>query len=161
MVNHPRSAIVLLGFALVIVTIGIAAFVLHESCTSASVPSSLATRSAATTPPSAAVIQQLRNSHGFQAFVSYTNGSFQPGTTTIKVRQTVRFTNNSPHDIWVGQITTNDTPDRPDTEHCDVLFNSCRALRPGDFSEFTFTASGTYYYMDNLDTATRGAVIVK
>jgi plastocyanin len=112
-------------------------------------------------PPSAAVIKQLQASHGFQAFVSYTSGSFQPATTTIKVGQTIRFTNNSSHDIWVGQITEKNTPEHPNTRYCDVPFNSCHALHAGDFAEFTFPRAGTYYFMDGLNTATRGAVVVK
>jgi plastocyanin len=158
--NRPRSAIVLSVFAFVIIVIGIAVLVLQSTTGTESAPMTIVPVKRIS-PPSAAVIKQLQQSHGFQAFVSYTNGSFQPATTTIKVGQTIRFTNNSTHDIWVGQITAKNTPANPNTQTCDVPFNSCHALHPGDFAEFTFPATGTFYFMDDLSTATRGAVIVK
>ena len=86
---------------------------------------------------------------------------FQPATTTIKVGQVIRFTNDSAHDIWAGQITAKNTPENANTEYCDVPFNSCHALHPGDFAEFTFRVKGTFDYMDDLNTVTRGAVIVE
>jgi plastocyanin len=116
--------------------------------------------SAKSAPPSAAVIKQLQESHGFQALVSYADGSFQPATTTIKAGQTIRFTNNSNNDIWIGQITAKNTPADPNTQSCDVPFNSCHALHPGEFVEFTFFRAGTVLYMDDLNTVTRGTIVV-
>ena len=158
--NHPRSTIVLSVFALLVIICGITALVLQKKG-EVSVPLTTTATSTRVAAPSAAVLKQLQESHGFQAFVSYSNGSFQPATTTIKVGQTIRFTNNSTHDIWVGQITAKNTPSNPNTQYCDVPFNSCHALHPGDFAEFTFPQAGIFYFMDNLNTATRGAVIVK
>jgi len=106
------------------------------------------------------VIRQLQESHGFQALVAYADNSFQPATTTIKQGQTIRFTNDSSQTIWVAQITTLNTPGNPNRASCDVPFNSCHALKPGDFVEFTFPMKGTFHYMDNLDTAIRGVVVV-
>lgn len=164
--NRPRTAIILSVFALVVIALGIAALVLQGDRTTVPTSSSSTSTitvatSSKTAPPSPTVIQQLQKSHGFQAFVSYAGGSFQPSTTTIEADQTIRFTNNSSHDVWIGQITDNNTPVNPDTEYCDIPFNSCHALHPGDFAEFTFPQAGIFYFMDNLDTATRGAVIVK
>jgi plastocyanin len=157
--NHPRSAVVLSIFALLVLVIGIVALTLQSGGTTPTPTAIVPVRHVP--PPSAAVIKQLQQSNGFQALVSYVNGSFEPATTTIKVGQTIRFTNNSTHDIWVGQITTKNTPENPNTQSCDVPFNSCHALHPGDFAEFTFPRAGTYYYMDDLNTATRGGVVVK
>lgn len=157
--NHPRSAIALSIFAFIVIVVGIAS-PMFRSKSMAPVSSTTAT-STRVAPPSAAVLKQLQQSHGFQAFISYSNGFFQPATTTIEVGQTIRFTNNSTGDIWVGQITTKNTPADPNTQSCDVPFNSCHALHPGDFVEFTFPAKGTFFYMDDLNTTTRGAVVVK
>lgn len=158
--SNKRARITLSIFALLVLAIGIAALLLQEG-TPLPASRSPTTTSTRIAPPNAAVTKQLQQSHGFQAFVSYGGGSFQPATTTIKVGQTIRFTNNSSHDIWVGQITEKNTPEHPNTRYCDVPFNSCHALHAGDFAEFTFPRAGTYYFMDGLNTATRGAVVVK
>ena len=157
--NHPRSAIVFSVFALVVIVIGVAALTLRPK----SAPPTPATTATTTivAPPSAAVIKQLQESHGFQAFISYSGGSFQPATTSIKAGQTIRFTNNSANEIWIGQITSKNTPSNSNTQSCDVPFNSCHALHTGDFDEFTFPQAGTFLYMDDLNTATRGTVVVK
>jgi plastocyanin len=160
--SNRRSEIALGIFALIVIAYGIYALLsVQRSGNDNVVPVQSMATSTRIAPPNAAVVMQLQESHGFQAFVSYTDGSFQPATSTIKVGQTIRFTNNSSNDIWVGQITSENTPSDPNTQGCDVQFNSCHALRPGNFAEFTFPAIGTFYYMDNLDTATRGAVIVE
>ena len=158
--NHPRSAVVLSILALLIVIYGVTILIVQQQKPEAPAPPVVAP-SAKGTPPSPAVLQQLKESHGFQAFVSYTNGSFEPATSTIKVGQVIRYTNNSSHNIWIGQITDKNTPEKPNTQYCDVPFNSCHALHPGDFAEFTFPQAGTFYYMDDLNTATRGAVVVR
>lgn len=157
--NRPRSAIVLSIFALVVLVIGIATLTLRPK-NAPPTPSATATTTEVA-PPSAAVLKQLAESHGFQAFISYSDGSFQPATTSIKVGQTIRFTNNGSIDIWVGEITAKNTPSNPNTQSCDVPFNSCHALHPGDFAEFTFPTAGTFNFMDDLNTATRGTVVVK
>lgn len=112
-------------------------------------------------PPSAAVMQQLAESHGFQAFVSITDSGFEPATTTIKVGQTIRFTNNSSQSVQIGQLASENMPASPGAQSCGVSFNPCRTLQRGDFAEFTFSTKGAFLYMDTLNTATQGAVIVK
>jgi plastocyanin len=112
-------------------------------------------------PPSPAVMQQLKAGHGFQAFVSITDSGFISPTTTIKAAQTIRFSNDSSHDVWIGEITSQNTPRNPDTSACNAPFNVCHALHPGDFVELTFPSRGTFHYMDDLNTSKQGAVIVK
>ena len=111
-------------------------------------------------PPSSEIVQELKASKGFQVLVMYTGEGFSPATSTIKKGQTVRFTNNSTTNVWVAEVTDLNTPSHPNTTNCDVPFNSCEALRPTEFKEFTFPAAGTFYYIDNLSTTTRGAVVV-
>ena len=159
--SNNRSFISLSIIALVVVGYGIYAR-MHVPMQSKDV--STPTQNTATphiSPPSPAVIAQLAKSHGFQAFVSATDGGFEPGTVAIKQGETIRFTNNTTHDIWIAQITDKNTPASPNLQSCDVPFNSCRALKPGDFVEFTFAARGTYQYMDNLQTTTVGMVVVE
>jgi len=157
--NHRRSAIVLSIFAFLVLVCGIASLILQMQSTPA--PSSAPRVFKIIAPPSAAVIKQLDQSHGFQALVSFINGSFEPMSATIKVGQTIRFTNNSSGDVWIAEITAKNTPAAPNTQSCDVPFNSCKALHPGDFFEYTFPTVGTYKYMNNLSTSTQGTVVVQ
>jgi plastocyanin len=154
-----RSSITLGCAALVILAIGI--YALGRTPENSALPVVTTAEKPAITAPSAAVIAQLQASKGFQALVSYTDRGFESATTTITQGETVRFTNNSTHPVWVGEITVANTPENPNTQTCDVPFNSCKALNPDDFKEFTFPTKGTFPYMDELDTATRGAIVVK
>ena len=160
-----RTRNVLAIFALLVLAIGVSA-ILHASRSDvgqSSAADSAVNAQASNTiaPPSAAVLKQLAQSKGFQALVSITREGFAPGTTTITQGQTIRFTNNGSRDAWIGQITDKNTPSSPNTQNCDVSFNSCHVLHPGDFSEFTFPTSGTFRYMDNLDPRTQGVVVVQ
>ncbi len=112
-------------------------------------------------PPSSAVLVQLAHSKGFSAFVSITDAGFEPSSVTLKKDETIRFTNNSHTDVWIAQITSANTPANPQLASCDVPFNSCKVLHPGDFMEFNFPASGTYHYMNNLSVTTQGTVVVQ
>lgn len=145
--------------ALIIVICGIYAIVMQKHVSPAETDKIQMGRPIA--PPSAAVIKQLQESKGFQALVSFTDDGFEGATTTIKAGQSVRFTDNSSASVWIGEITPSDTPQNPNTQSCDVFFNSCHALQTGEFIEFSFPNPGIYYYMDNLDPSVRGAIVVK
>lgn len=103
-------------------------------------------------PLTPAIIAQLKKSHGFQMLVSYTDRGFEPAITTIKVGNTVRFTNNSSHKLWIAAKGTSKNSIYPGTSDCgESALDSCIPLNPGDFWEFTFTQSGTWTYQNNLD----------
>ena len=103
--------------------------------------------------------QQLAASHGFQYLVSYTNKGFEPAELTLKKGEAVRFTNNSSHNVWIAADGTS-APLYPAVQNgCgSSALDSCHALRPGDFWEFTFAARGTWGYRDNLDKSKAGVV---
>lgn len=124
------------------------------------VPSSAQQTTSATTPPpyTPEIAAQLAKSHGFQMIVSYTDRGFEPPSTSIKAGETVRFTNNSSHTLWIAAVGTEGHSIYPGTSDCGATaFDTCRALKPLEFWEFTFTQSGTWGYQNNLnknDTAT-------
>jgi plastocyanin len=112
-------------------------------------------------PPTEEIVQRLKASKGFQVLVMYTDDGFVPATSTIKKGQTIRFTNNSTRNVWVAEVTDLNTPTHPNLTTCDVPFNSCMALKPTEFQEFTFPATGTFAYIDNIATNYRGMVVIK
>lgn len=53
--------------------------------------------------PSPEVIAMVYASKGFQYLVSYTDTGFEPKDFTINKGETVRFGNNSSHDMWISE----------------------------------------------------------
>ncbi len=102
----------------------------------------------------------LEKSTGFQLLVSYTDGGFQPSHASIKRGDTVRFTNNSSGEVWVSAAAVhngNIFPGGPSS--CgQSAFDSCTALQPKEFWEFTFDESGTWGYI-NVANPTHDAAL--
>lgn len=111
--------------------------------------------------PSAAVLEQLKESKGVQALVIYTDSGFESAITTIKTGQAIRFTNDASGDVWIGQITNTNMPSNPKTSECDSPIEVCHVLHPGDFIELTFPDKGTFSYMNDLNPTMRGTVVVQ
>lgn len=113
-------------------------------------------------PPSAEVLAQLERSRGFQALISYTDNGFEPSSTTLKKGEAVRFTNNSNEALWVGEITRTNTKDNPNIATCgETDFNSCKAMKPGEFWEYSFYTAGEFSYMNNALPSHGGSVVVE
>ena len=94
--------------------------------------------------------------------VSYTDRGFEPSNTTIKSGETIRFTNNSSHDLWIAANGTSANPIYPGTSNCGAsALDTCKSLKPGDFWEFTFTQAGTWGYQNNLQKNDMATVRVK
>lgn len=112
-------------------------------------------------PPSPEVLIQLEKSRGFEVLISYTDEGFEPREATIRRGESVRFTNNSSHDLWVAAAGTTENPSYPGVSECGgSTFDSCHTLRPRDFWEFTFVEDGTWIFQNNLDKTKAGAVEV-
>ncbi len=108
------------------------------------------------TPTMQAVLEE---SKGFQALVSYTDRGFEPRSLSIEKGDTVRFTNNSIRDLWVA---SSGTPYPRGGDTCgESAFDSCIALKPLEFWEFTFDATGEWQYTDNLHKEFTGTVRVR
>lgn len=110
--------------------------------------------------PSPEVLAQLEHSKGFQAFVSYTDRGFEPSEVTIQQGETIRWTNNSSKDLWIASDGGALYP-REANDCGSSGFDSCKALKPGDFWEFTFDTKGSWVYLNNLQKETTGVVHVK
>lgn len=96
----------------------------------------------------------------FQLLVSYTDTGFEPRTATIKAGDTVRFTNNSSGQLWVA--ASGDTLYPSVQNGCgSSALDSCQALTPGEFWEFTFTQAGTWEFDNNLNKSDAGTLIVR
>jgi len=117
-----------------------------------------------TLPPfTDAVKRQLAASHGFQYLVSYTDRGFEPAALVVKKGETVRFINNSDELLWVAATGTSGAVyPKGDSAPCgQSAFDSCAAIKRGEFWEFTFNDSGTWSYQNNTDTKMTGTVIVQ
>jgi len=101
--------------------------------------------------------------HGFQLLVSYTDRGFEPRTATIRSGDTVRFTNNSHEQLWVAAATNSSGALYPSIQNgCgSSALDSCKALNPGEYWEFTFGATGSWSYDNNLDTDRSGTINVR
>lgn len=103
---------------------------------------------------------QLAQNPTFQELISYTDRGFEPSTLTAKAGDTVRFTNNSSHPLWVAASGLHLYPGVQNGCGSSAL-DSCGPLQPGHFWQFTFTASGTWSYQNNLNSIDTGVVHVK
>ncbi len=113
-------------------------------------------------PPSAGVQAYLAKSNGFQSLVSFTERGFEPTTVSVQKGETIRFINNSEHDLWIASTGDSGTV-YPGTGHeCgQSAFDTCRALKKGEFWEFTFSTVGAWSYHDNFDVERTGVVVVQ
>lgn len=114
------------------------------------------TASADVTPPSPEIVAMVQASKGSQYRVSYTDAGFEPMSLTVRQGETVRFTNNSSHDLWISEIS----PSAP-TMCNDATFNSCRALKQSEFLEHTFSTIDTLQYEDTLNPANTATIQIK
>lgn len=104
---------------------------------------------------------QLKASKGFALLVSYTDNGFEPQTAAIQSGETIRFTNNSSHDMWVA-ASTKEGSLYPSAGSCgQSAFDSCRAIGRGMFYEFTFEKKGTWGFHDNSEPVRTGKVVVE
>ena len=113
-------------------------------------------------PPSAEIVAQLEKSRGFEVLVSYTDGGFEPDEAVIERGQSIRFTNNSSGVLWVAAAGDDESPRYPGLGDCGAsLFDTCTALAPNEFWEFTFEEIGTWAFQNNVDKGKTGIVRVE
>ncbi len=113
------------------------------------------------TAPTEREKQILASSTGFQYLISFTGDHFEPATTTIHRGETVRFTNNSPAPLWLSADARQGST-YPSSGGCGVsALDSCGAIQPQEFWEFTFTESGTWGLINTFESDTTGTVVVE
>lgn len=85
--------------------------------------------------------------------VNYTEDGFQPNTITIKVGQTVTWTNRDSDDLWVAS--------NPHPVHTDYPgFDELKGMPTGQMYSFTFTKLGKWGYHNHLNPSQMGVVVV-
>jgi plastocyanin len=98
----------------------------------------------------------------FQLVISYVNSGFEPATSTVQVGDTVRFTNNSTGQLWVASAPPASGEQYPGNSLCGTsALDSCGALPPGQFWEFTFTQPGTWEVVNNFDKSETASITVQ
>lgn len=116
---------------------------------------------ATTIPPyTEEIAEQLAASKGFALLVSYTANGFEPTMGKIKKGEAVRFTNNSSENLWLAASGEKLYPGVVNGCGSSAL-DTCKALKPGEFWEFTFDVAGTWGYQNNSNTAKTGTMRVQ
>lgn len=96
---------------------------------------------------------------GFQYLVSYTMAGFSPPSLSVNKGETVRFTNNAPTAV---RIVAESGSSYPGSSDCGTsALDSCKEIAHGEYWEFTFNDTGTWTYVNPLDTSKRGTITVK
>lgn len=104
----------------------------------------------------------LAKSKGFSAFVSYTDKGFEGPDVKIKRGESIRFTNNSTHKLWISAVAKEGSIYPASESECgQSSFDSCVALAPYEFWEFTFSEPGTWWYRNNSDQTHVGVIRVQ
>lgn len=100
--------------------------------------------------------------------IVYSNSGYSPKTLTIKVGETVVFTNDSSNTVWTASDThpfhtnysgTSLQQHCPDATH--TVFDQCDESRPGESWSFTFDKTGTWKYHNHLNAPDIGTIIVR
>ncbi len=85
--------------------------------------------------------------------VTLTESGYSPATLTIKVGDTVTWTNT-------GSKNSNVSSD-PHPQHTTYSPLNLGMLKPGDSLSLKFDTAGTYTYHNHLNESQRGTIIVK
>ena len=119
------------------------------------------TQDPATLAPSPYVQAQLEKSIGFSELVSYTDSGFDPASTVITQGEAVRFMNNSSGKLWI-RSTDAGSAEYPLSGDCEgsTAFDSCYAIPPHEFWEFTFTEPGVWDFQNTLEPSKKGSITV-
>lgn len=104
---------------------------------------------------------RIASSNGFSAVLSYTDLGFEPTELRIAPGDTVRFTNNSSHDVWIAADDRVRVYPRTGDSCGSSDLDSCAPVGPMDFWEFRFTEPGEWGVVNNLDKSHRVIVIVE
>ena len=101
-------------------------------------------------------------SAGFAVAISYTDNGFEPSDVEIKKGQSVRFTNNSTHAMWVMSSGGDGGVYPAGQDSCgQTAFDTCIALPAHDIWEFKFDVPGTWVYRNSAHKADVGVMRVK
>lgn len=115
-------------------------------------------------PPGKGVVGNAKlDTDPYDVVIDYTDGGFQPESTTVKQGTRVRFLNDSGTTFWpaVGVHPTHTLyPEKEPTDCLGSSFDACQDLQPGEFFDFTLYYVGTWPIHDHLHAYNTGSVTV-
>lgn len=113
-------------------------------------------------PPTSADTVQAEASEPFQFVITYTDTGFEPRVSRIPAGKTVRFTNSSTGPLWVAADSAAGHLYPAAMDECgSSALDSCQALSPERYWQFTFTQKGTWAFHNSLNEVMVGTVIVQ
>lgn len=88
------------------------------------------------------------------ATVDYTDSGFSPKSITVKVGDTVTWTNKSGGPIWIAS--------NPHPTHTDLPgFDELGSAKNGETYSYTFAKAGSWKYHNHMNAVDGGVVIVQ
>lgn len=88
------------------------------------------------------------------AVVDYTDSGFSPQSITVKVGDTVTWTNKSGGRMWVAS--------NPHPTHTDLSgFDELGSAKNGGIYSYTFTKAGNWKYHNHVNAGDGGVVVVQ
>jgi hypothetical protein len=96
--------------------------------------------------------------------VTYSGNDFLPRKVTIMINGTVRFYNNSDHDMWVASDIHplhNGYPEKSSTDCAGSTFDECKAVPKGGYWDFVFHKDGTWKYHNHRVPIDDGEIEVR
>lgn len=108
----------------------------------------------ATTETASPTIATTSGAMMAKATIEYTDSGFSPKTVTVKVGDTVTWTNKAEKPMWVASA--------PHPTHTDLAgFDELSSVEKGGTYSFTFTKAGNWKYHNHMKTSDFGAVVVQ
>lgn len=99
----------------------------------------------------------------FDITIEYTKDGFVPRDITIEQGTRVRFLNTSSEETWPASgihPTHSIYPEKESTDCLGSSFDSCVALKNGEFFDFTFYYTGEWRYHDHIHAYQTGSITV-
>lgn len=133
----------------------------EATTTTASVPVPPPTTPARTTPPTTKTTPAP--SKASLPTITYSGNDFLPRKLTVVQGSTVRFYNNSDHDMWVASDIHplhSAYPEKSKNDCAGSTFDMCRYVSKGQYWDFTFNKAGQWKYHNEDRPVDGGEVVV-
>lgn len=115
-------------------------------------------------PPGKGVVGSIpSDTDSYDVLISYTDDGFSPRDITIPAGARVRFLNDSDSEVWPASGVHPTHTLYPEKQPSDCLgssFDSCRALKKGEFYDYTFYYQGVWPYHDHEHAYDTGRITV-
>ncbi|OGG56594.1 hypothetical protein A2680_04620 [Candidatus Kaiserbacteria bacterium RIFCSPHIGHO2_01_FULL_55_37] len=115
-------------------------------------------------PPGRGVVGNAKSdTDPYDVLITYTTDGYSPRDITIEKGKRVRFLNKSSEETWPASgIHPTHTlyPEKTSADCLGSSFDSCAALKNGEFFDFTFNYPGTWNFHDHLHPYDTGSITV-